>query len=181
MANERFTDKYGQCSVNYKEHSIHCKEQEKLAHPAAGSRKGNETPRWPASPCAPPGTAQSSYSPCCHGSAPLLAPLSCVGEKEAWTKKFQIKPTTDSWVRRKKEDAMMEIETAAAQGIKKSLPTNAGKMLFSYSLQVVSQNTQPAPVTSSAEAEGRFQPCPRSTCTIISVPTKIKTTTTKST
>lgn len=81
MAEEGFTDKYGKCTVNYKECSIHCKEQEKLVHPAAGSHKGNETPLWPASPCAPLETAQSS----CHGSDPRCAraPLSCTGEKEA--------------------------------------------------------------------------------------------------
>lgn len=85
MANERFTARYGKCTVNDKEGSIHCREQEKLVHPAAGSHTGNETPLWPASPCAPRGTARSSCSPCCHGSAPhrAHAPLSCAGKREA--------------------------------------------------------------------------------------------------
>lgn len=181
MANGRLTDKYGQCTVNYKEQSLHCKEQEKLVHPVAGSHRGNETPLWPASPCAPPETARSSYSPGCRGSAPQLAraPPSCVGKRKHRHLDQDMPHQTHRKLVGKKEerrcsDGNRSSAAAAAQGIKKSLPTKAGKTLFSYCFQVVSQNTMQSPMRGSVKAEGKSQPCPRSTCNIISAPTKKK-------
>lgn len=90
-------------------------------------------------------------------SLTLRFPASEKGSRITQTKKFQIKPNANSWVSRKKEDAMMEIEILLQQPKESQSPYQQmqAKCSSHTPVQVVNQNTKQSPMTGSEEAEGR--------------------------